>query len=302
MGTMSLKNPGIIAMDMFFPTKKIAGWEGKYSCLTCMDCWSRYVHIYALPDKKIDTVEVAMNDFLTKFASFGFPPRRILSDRGTDMAAAKRVIEKYRKPKDGNRSMVVHSETAQPINIVESMNAQVQRRMQVFRTSGITDDPSVLLEDISASLNRQQRPERGNLNPLQLLALNDAERKRVNGMADDRDDLPEIKGLPRLNVGDAVRILMMTRKQQATNAIKGFTAKWSREVYTVLKKTAIPRNKNNHRYYVGTHQTYYRHELLKIPRNVDTESPDLVDHRQVVTTAPDENWSDLEYDSDDSRA
>ena len=34
MGRMSLKNPGIIAMDMFFPTMKIAGWAGKYSCLT----------------------------------------------------------------------------------------------------------------------------------------------------------------------------------------------------------------------------------------------------------------------------
>ena len=243
-----------------------------------------------------------MNDFLTKFASFGFPPRRILSDRGTDMAAARRVIEKYRKPKDGNRPMVVHSETAQPINIVESLNAQVQRRMQVFRTSGLTDDPSVLLEDISDSLNRQPRPERGGLNPLQLLALNDAERKRVNEMSDIRDDLPEVQGLPKLNVGDAVRILMMTRKQQAQNSIKGFTAKWSREVYTVLKKTAIPRNKQNHRYDVGTHQSYFRHELLKIPQNVDTETPDLIVHRQVVTTAPDENWSDLEYDSDDSRA
>jgi len=302
MGRMVLKNPGILAMDMFFPTKKIAGWEGKYSCLTCMDCWSRFVHVYALPNKKLETVRVAMTDFLNKFASLGFMPRRILADKGTDLSAARHVIERYRKAKDGNKPMVVHSQTAQPINIVEAMNAQVQRRMQVFRTSGLTDDPSVLLEDISDSLNRQPRPERGNLSPLQLLALNDAERKRVNDMADDRADLPEIQGLPRLNVGDAVRILMMTRKQQAQNSIKGFTAKWSREVYTVLKKTAIPRNRSNHRYQVGTHQSYFRHELLKIPRNVDTEAPDMLSHRQVVTTAPDENWSDLEYDSDDSRA
>ncbi len=82
MGRMILKNPGIIAMDMFFPTRKIAGWEGKWSCLTCMDCWSRYSHAYALPNKKFATVEAAMNLFLQKFASFGFPPRRILSDKG----------------------------------------------------------------------------------------------------------------------------------------------------------------------------------------------------------------------------
>jgi len=149
MGRMILKNPGIIAMDMFFPTKKIAGWEGKWSCLTCMDCWSRYTHVYACVDKKFATVEKAMTMFLQEFAGYGFMPRRILSDRGTDMAPAKKVMEKYRTAKDGNNTMVVHSETAQPVNIVESMNSEVQRMLQVFRTSGLTDDPSVLLEDIS---------------------------------------------------------------------------------------------------------------------------------------------------------
>ena len=191
MGRMILKNPGIIAMDMFFPTKKIAGWEGKWSCLTCMDCWSRYSHAYALPNKRFVTVEAAMNRFLQDFASFGFPPRRILSDKGTDMAAAKTVMEKYRMPKDGNRPMVVHTQTAQPVNIVEAMNSEYQRRMQVFRTSALTDDPSVLLEDISYSINHQKRPTRGNLSPIQLLSLNEAERKRVNDMWDDRNDMPE---------------------------------------------------------------------------------------------------------------
>jgi len=302
MGRMVLKNPGILAMDMFFPTMKISGWEGKWNCLTCMDCWSRFTHVYALPDKKLATVEVAMTKFLQEFASFGFMPRRILADRGSDLAAAKRVIEKYRKAKDGNAPMVIHSETAQPINIVESMNAEVQRRLQVFRTADLTDDPSVLLEDISYSINHQPRPGRGNLTPIQLLSLNAEERKRVNDMWDEGSEVPEVQGLAKLNVGNAVRILMWNRKQQAQNSVKGFTAKWSKEVYIVLRKTAIQRNRNNYRYFVGTHQSYFRHELLKIPHQVDTNTLDMVVHRQVVTTAPDEDWSDLEYDSDDSRA
>ena len=301
MGRMILKNPGIIAMDMFFPTKKIAGWEGKWNCLTCMDCWSRYCHAYALPNKRFATVEAAMTLFLQKFASFGFPPRRILSDKGSDMAAARTVIEKYRLPKDGDRPMVVHTETAQPVNIVEAMNAEFQRRMQVFRTSGLTDDPSVLLEDISYSINHQKRPTRGNLSPIQLLTLNQEERKRVNDMWDDRNDLPEVGGLQKLSVGNSVRVLLMTRKEQAANTIKGFTAKWSTEIFTVLKKVAIPRNHQNYRYFVGTHQSYFRHELLKVPRVVDTETYDMVAHKQVIV-APEEEWSDLEYDSDDSRA
>ena len=297
-GRMSLKNPGIIAMDVFFPTQKIAGWTGKYACLTCMDCWSRYTWVYALVQKDLPSQIQAMQDFLQKFSAFGWMPRRILADRGSDLKGAKRVIEPYRTAKDGNEQMVVYSQTAQPINIVEAMNSEVQRRMQVFRTSGLTDDPSILLDDISYSINNQKRPTRGNLSPLQLLSLNKDEIKQVNLLWDDRmDDIPEVQGLAKLFVGDSVRILMMTRKEQASNAIKGFTAKWSLEVYT----SPIPRNKKNFRYWVGANRSFFRHELLKIPKVVDTETIDLLTRKQHVI-APDEDWSDLEYDSDDSRA
>ena len=116
------------------------------------------------------------------------------------------------------------------------------------------------------------------------------------------DDIPEVTGLAKLFVGDSVRILMMTRKEQASNAIKGFTAKWSVEVYTLLKKLPIARNPKNFRYWVGANQSFFRHELLKIPKVVDTETIDLLGSRKQRLIAPDEDWSDLEYDSDDSRA
>jgi len=300
MGRMSLKKPGVIAMDMFFPTRKIAGWEGKYACLTCMDCWSRFTWVFALENKSKPLQIKAMTSFLQKFAAFGWMPRRILADKGSDLAGAKDAIAPYRTLKDGREAMVVHTQTAQPVNIVEAMNAQVQRRMQVFRTSGLTDDPSILLDDISESINNQMRPDRGNLSPLQLLALTEDEIKTVNGMHDDRADLPEIKGLPKLNVGDNCRILLMTRKQQAQNSIKGFTAKWSTEIMVVLKKSAIPKNRLNYRYWVGDDKSYFRHELLKVPSHTDTQRPDLLVRKQNVVQEDD--WSDLEYDSDDSRA
>ena len=294
MGRMSLKNPGIIAMDMFFPTRKIAGWEGKWSCLTCMDCWSRYTHVYACVNKKFETVEKAMTMFLQEFAGYGFMPRRILCDRGTDLAPAKKVMQKYRTNKDTG-AMVVHTQTAQPVNIVEVMNSEVQRHMQVFRTSGITDDPSVLLEDISYAINHKKRQARGNLTPIQLLSLSKEERQRVNDM-EIETDAPEVSGLKELKVGNAVRVLLWSRKDQAKNTFKGFTAKWSVEVYTVLRKTAIPKNRNNYRYFVGTNKSYFRHELLKIPRQVDTQTYDMVTHRQVYV-APEEAWSDeSDYD------
>ena len=95
----------------------------------------------------------------------------MLADKGSDLAAAKKVMETYRKKKDGQGPMVLHSATGTPVNIIEAMNSQIQRRMQVFRTSGLTDDPSVLLDDITDQINSQKRPDRGNLTPLELLAL-----------------------------------------------------------------------------------------------------------------------------------
>ena len=77
-----------------------------------------------------------MQDFLSKFASLGHMPRRILSDKGSDMAAAKVVIEKYRKPKDGNKPMVLNTATGSPVLIVEGLNAQIQRRMQILPPPG----------------------------------------------------------------------------------------------------------------------------------------------------------------------
>ena len=177
--------PGIIAVDMFFPTKKIAGWQHGWNCLTCMDCWSRFCHVYVTESKKKEVIRKCFDDFLKKLAGFGWMPRRILADRGSDLASAKQAIEKYRTAKDGNAPMVVHSQTAQPIHIVEAFQSQIQRRMQVFRTSGLTDDPSRLLEDISWALNNQKRPGRGNLTPLQLLSLTEDEVKKVNLMFDD---------------------------------------------------------------------------------------------------------------------
>ena len=84
---------------------------------------------------------------------------------------------------------------------------------------------------------------------------------------------------------------------------KGFAPKWSKETYTVLKRTGLQKNPGVFRYFVGLHQSYYRHELLKIPRVVDKQVPNqFVKHKQNII--PEENYSDYEeeYPSDDSRA
>ena len=298
LGRMNLSQPGILACDMFFPSKTL-GWR-KMNCLSVMDTWSRFVRCYALPRKDLKSQEAAFTLFLNEFTALGHIPRRMLADKGSDLAAAKGVMEQYRLARDKNGPMVLHSATGTPINIIEAMNAQLQRRMQVFRTAGLTDDPSVLLTDVCDQINNQRRPDRGNLTPLQLLALTAQERHEVNRIYTDRTSIPEVTGLQPLVVGNFCRILKMTRKEQEQNKTKGFAPKWSKQVYRVEKKLPIAKNKEHFRYYMRhVSEWYYRHELLKIPKVLDKKVVrGLITHREEVI-APDENWSDLsDYGTD----
>ena len=288
-----LRQPGIIAVDMFFPSRQL-GWWGNFNCLCCMDTWSRFCRVYALEHKDYESTKQAMNTFLQEFASFGFLPRRILADRGTDLAPAKELMERYRLARDGNDDLVLHTKTGQPVLIVEALNAQVQRRMQVFRTSKLTDDPSVILDDITDQINNQKRPDRGNLTPLQLLGLGPQERNQVNEMHRDRTFAGLETGLKPLKVGHTVRVLLWDRKAQVKGGLgakfKGFAPKWSKRTYTVLRRTGLRRNPGVFTYNLGLEQEYYRHELLKIPRRVDKEVPEGYIHHEQHVVAPGEEW------------
>ena len=292
MSRMSMLKPGMILADMFFPSKTL-GWRKIGGVLTMMDAWSRYLQCYAVERKTAKLVKQGMERFLQEFASLGHIPRMILCDKGTDLAPAKVVMEKYRR-KPGK--LVYHSTTGKPVNLVESTQAQIQRRMQVFRTAGLTDDPSEILEDICLSINNQKRPDRGNLTPIELLKLNKQEIAHVNDLYRDKTHIPEVKGLRRLFKGSTVRILLMTFKEQVQNKTKGFAPKWSRDIYVVRKKVALQGNPENYRYFLeGEPESYFRHELLWVPRETDTSIVDgLVDHKEkLIAEDPlsGEEWS-----------
>ena len=289
-GRMTLTKPGTILCDMFFPSAQL-GWQ-KYSCLTLMDGWSRYTECYPLKRKSKKFVQDAALKFFQNFASLGHLPRILLMDKGTDVGPVGEIALKFRT--DPTKKMVFHSQTGQPVNLVEQTQSQIQRRMQVFRTAGLTDDPREILEDICESINNQRRPERGNLTPLQLLTLNQTQRVRINHDYARKLELPEVSGLKPLFVGSRVRVLMMTRKEQLTHGLKGFAPKWSLDVYTVKSKVALPGNPNNFRYRVyGDSESYFRHELLKVPRKLDRDTMDFIQKMEV------EELDDDEYKPED---
>ena len=261
-----------------------------------MDAWSRYLQCYAVERKTAKLVKQGMERFLQGFASLGHMPRIIICDKGTDLAPAKVVMEKYRR---NQGPLVYHSKTGKPVQLVESTQAQIQRRMQVFRTAGLTDDPSVILEDICSSINNQKRPDRGNLTPLELLKLNKQEIAHINELYREKTHLPEVKGLRQLYIGSKVRVLLMTFKEQVQNKTKGFAPKWSRDIFTVRKKTALQGNPENFRYFLeGEKESYFRHELLWVPRNTDTTIVDgyIVHEEKLIAEDPfsDQEWSGSE--------
>ena len=302
---MSMVKPGVILTDMFFPSVK-HGWRKFGGVVTMMDAWSRFVGAYAVERKTKGLVKKAMERFMRDFTSHGHLPKIILMDQGSDLVAAKDVIEAYRT-KPGQ--LVFYSKVGKPVQLVEQTQAQIQRRMAVFRTSGLTDDASSILADISISINNQKRPDRGNLTPIQLLKLSKKDRLIVNAMYGEKTEIPEIKGLRQLFPGSHVRILLMTFKEQVQNKTKGFAPKWSRDIFIVRKKTALQGNPNNFRYFLrDENQSYFRHELLWIPREVDREvigkhmqgkqSKEIVEQAEGIESGSD---FEPEYPSDDSR-
>ena len=216
-----------------------------------------------------------MKAFLTEFASLGHLPRRLLTDKGSELHVGTKLIEKYRLPRDGSDTMHLRSFTGTPVQVIENLNSQYQRRLEVYRIAELHDDPADLLWDISEQLNNQRRPRRGNMTPYQLLDLDQRARNTIN--AQYKDDYFKIGStskhqLPLLKMGAHVRKLEMTFKEQIKGSRKGFQEKWSKKVFQVLRKTALRRNPGVYRYSIGDpKRTYYRHELLVIPRKVDQE-------------------------------
>ena len=264
--------PGIIAADTFFPSEN-SGWK-RSNVLVMMDVWSRFSRAYIIAKKDAELFGKAMTKFMQEFTSLGHLPRRLLTDKGSELVAGESVMEVYRQKRDGQKPLHLRSFTGTPVQVVENMNSQYQRRLEIYRISDLHDDPQQLLVDISDQLNNQRRKRRGNLTPYELLALKKKQRDILNRTYENTSDIG-ISGqrqLPLLKVGDRVRRLMMTFKEQISGSRKGFQEKWSRKIFEVLGIHALRRNKFAKKYRIGDpKRTYYRHELLLIPDKVDQE-------------------------------
>ena len=264
-GKMSLYKPGTLAMDLFFPPESL-GWIGKKPVLAIMDCWSRYCFFYALQRKNKKLIHKCLDDFLQKFLSFGHTCSVILTDKGSEFLGLKSAY--------GHRFKVLNSPTGMPIQIVEALQAQAMRRATIYRTSYLTASPEDIMHEISLQIQQQKRRNRGNLTPIQLLGLNDMQRKEINDLYQDKNPPIHLKGLKEIFVGNLVRLLIWTRKEQVEGKKKGYSEKWSRDIYKIKSKKHIRKNAEVYRYTLEDKRgSFYRHELLKISNEIDTVVP-----------------------------
>ena len=275
--------PGsIIVCDMFFP-QTMNGWAKNQNVLVMADSWSRFTKAYVVRNKSFQVVKKAMLKFFQALGRFGVIPRRGLSDKGTDLSPFKAIFEAYRLPRDGNKPLVFHSKTGMPVSYVESLNAQIERRMQIFATGNITSDASRLIDDICDQINNQRIPAKMNHTPNELIRMDSVQTKQINKQYVARDMLHEpMKRMEPIKIGDQVRVLMMTVKEQNQGA-KQFKPKWSRDLFLVVKKTRVKRDVEWFRYFLNNRKSYYRWELLlcnkvdtTIPKNINLRNSNII--------------------------
>ena len=277
LGKMSLRAPGILASDMFFPQ----GWN-KVVCLTMMDCWSRFCRVYVMERKTKELTLKCFEKFFKEMLSMGHRPRVLLTDRGSEYVGLpnSKLFTKWKVKME-------FSPTGSPIHIVEALQSQIMRRAQIFRTAQITENPGHVMHLISDQLNQQPRRQFDNKTPLQLLSLNKSQRAQANGFSDQHKqntDAIKLEGLPQLFTGNRVRFLTWTRKEQVEGKKKGYAEKWSRTVHTVRRMQRTKQNNDVFKYWISNGPAHYfwRHELMKISGAVDTHVPRVFELKETM--------------------
>ena len=264
-GRVEVYSPGFLAADTIYPSTK-HGWRKNTIILTVVDMWSRYTGAYLLSDKSKKTVARAFQLYIDSFLqATDSRPRKLLIDKGSELKGLDEIMEKY----TDKRPCVFRSLTGQPVNIIEGLNAQIQRMAQVYKEAGIVSDYGDVLYMVTNSINNQARPDRMGYSPVELMQMNAGMRQEVNSNYKFRNVMTAEQN--PLEVGTLVRILMLNRKEQVSDKTKGFPAHWSKDVFIIEQRRAVIKNPGVFKYFCTSMTTgmkvqgsRFRHELLQL--------------------------------------
>ena len=254
-GVFNITQRGYVAFDLFFSSTK---WATKYPVLAIFDVWSRFCHITVLERKTKVLTHKAIELFLRELTSRGIRIIALLHDKGSEFQGLGPMAERY-------KARNIESATGKPILAIEALNSVIQRRLEPFLVSGITDDVAMLCKDVQYQLNRQPVRGKNNHTPVELISMREKEANSV--FVTRRDPVFQNDTLPPLEEGDYCRYLTWTRKEQVqVGKKKGYEQKWSVTVHRVEKARAIKKDIRAYRYKItGVKVMFFRHELLKIP-------------------------------------
>ena len=264
-GRVEVYSPGFLAADTIYPSTK-HGWRKNTIILTVVDMWSRYTGAYLLSDKSKKTVARAFQLYIDSFLqATDSRPRKLMIDKGSELKGLDEIMEKY----TNKRPCVFRSLTGQPVNIIEGLNAQIQRMAQVYKEAGIVSDYGDVLYMVTNSINNQARPDRMGYSPVELMQMNAGMRQEVNSNYKFRNVMSAEQN--PLEVGTLVRILMLNRKEQVSDKTKGFPAHWSKDVFIIEQRRAVIKNPGVFKYFCTSMTTgmkvqgsRFRHELLQL--------------------------------------
>ena len=221
-----------------------------------VDAFSRFCHIYALSNRTAILINAKVKLFVKDFEQY-YPIRMWLTDNGGEMAQLSKV------------KGVPHHTSApgQPVTAVENHQSMIMRKVQIYRTAGLITDPAVVLRQIQDQLNNTPRLSKKNYTPIEILKL---EKSKLQGLVSNRFiPVSGYKKMKNIFIGDSVRILTWDRKTQvASSFVKGYAEKWSRDVYEVKQIKKLANNDNLFRYKLNNKKTYFRHEILKIRKDI----------------------------------
>ena len=264
-GIFSVTQRGIVVYDLAFPDRR---WDNKNPILVVMDIYTRYTWVRSLENKTKKLVQSVIETFLRFLVSNGIKISVLLSDLGSEFSGMENLARKF-------DAKVLQAPTGKPILAIESQVSSVKRRMELFLTAGLVTDSTFLTKEIERQLNNRPIRNKMNYTPNQLLNMSD---KEIESIYIGRREflLPSDSQIP-LEVGNYVRYLTWTRKEQVSKKTEGFKQKWSKTIHRVEKLRRIKKGVDAFRYKVsGIRFLLLRHELLKVvkPERLDKIVPD----------------------------
>lgn len=257
-------------MDLADMTE-FAGYNGqKKYLLTIIDCFTKYVYVFALSNKNEQTISAKLDELFSRDK-----PKTIQSDNGSEF---KNQVVLNTCNQHQVKQVFALPYKPQSQGMIERFNQTIKRLIYAYmtekRTKRYIDVLTGLVDNYNSSIHSTIKAKPVDVHGLHLPIDPIKERIKQVGI---KPILEQKKILPNnIVVGDSVRVALRTtseRRREEKKGNHGYIQQFSLEIYTVrqIKNPREPHGSTE--YYLNNSQNepvnrrYYRKDLLKIDSN-----------------------------------